>query len=301
MLLFVLLAIFLFLIHTGVLFRGEEKTFEFDDRTRRYRVHLPSKYDPNTPSPLVIALHGLGDHPRLMEVYTGLSVKADNNNFIVVYPYGSQSKNDSRRSWNGLFCCGDGWRGESDDVGFLIALINQLKSEYAIDSRRIFMTGFSNGAMLTYRFAAEHPEILRAAAVVEGSMGGKATIDAPYKQIADPKYIVPLLVIHGKKDRVIPYRGGSWADPDASFLSVDASIALWTYRVPGIKRISMLVSNRTVELTEFTQNGKLILRHFAPLHTGHVWGGLMDLYDLLWARPHFFASDEVAAFFKTFQ
>ena len=56
---------------------------------RSYLVHVPPRYDPATPTPVVLAFHGGGANADNMVVFSGLNEKADHAGFIVVYPAGS--------------------------------------------------------------------------------------------------------------------------------------------------------------------------------------------------------------------
>ncbi len=124
-------------------------SFEFSDRSRRYMVHIPLSYNGNNLTPLVISLHGYGGTARRNEEATGFTEKSNNEGFIVVYPEGI------RQSWNGPYCCGEAYTNNIDDIDFIRKLINRLEQEYKIDPDRIYVAGFSNGAIMAYRLAAE--------------------------------------------------------------------------------------------------------------------------------------------------
>src|SRR3546814_14133819 len=76
-----------------------------------------------------------------MEEQTGLDAVADQHDFIVVYPDGVG------RAWNAGSCCAKPMKEKIDDVGFVRAVIADVKHRYKIDATRIYGTGFSNGAM----------------------------------------------------------------------------------------------------------------------------------------------------------
>ena len=57
-----------------------------------------------------------------------------------------------------------------DDVGYLESVIDAVGNLYPVDRSRVFLTGHSNGGMMTYRFACEHPELIAGAASVAGTM-----------------------------------------------------------------------------------------------------------------------------------
>jgi hypothetical protein len=133
------------------------RTLQQDGRTRSYIVHVPPKHDPKQPTPVVLAFHGAWTNAPLMALSTGLSAKADEAGFIVVYPNGS-GKDDFFLFWN----CG-GYRGpvpgkRPDDVAFVKAILDDLATLANVDPKRIYATGMSNGGMMCYRLAAELSE-----------------------------------------------------------------------------------------------------------------------------------------------
>src|SRR6185369_11336984 len=83
--------------------------------------------------------------------------KADAENFIIVYPDGlTNPVATTVRTWNAGKCCGQNASTRNiDDVGFISGLIDQLKTKYRVDAKKVYATGHSNGAMLCYRLASE--------------------------------------------------------------------------------------------------------------------------------------------------
>ncbi len=66
---------------------------------------------------------------------------------------------------------------DADDVRFLSALIDALSAEFHIDPSRIFVTGFANGAAMTYRLACERPGKIAAIAPVGGGLAERLMRD----------------------------------------------------------------------------------------------------------------------------
>ena len=126
----------------------------FDGMYRTYQLHLPSDYDGSQNTSLIIAMHGGFGSGTQLEIQSQLSVKADEENFIVVYPEGVESLLNIR-TWNAGGCCGYAMNNNIDDVGFINALMDTLISNYSIDTLRIYATGMSNGAFMSYRLACE--------------------------------------------------------------------------------------------------------------------------------------------------
>jgi polyhydroxybutyrate depolymerase len=195
-------------------------SFEFDGRTRRYMVHIPLSYDGSNPTPLVISLHGYGGNARSSEQVTGFTEKSDKEGFIAVYPEGIG------QSWNGPYCCGEAYSSNVDDVGFIRELINRLEQEYNIDPDRIYVAGFSNGAIMAYRLAAELSDKIAAIAPVAGSIGGKFNGNAPLRKVAEPLNPVSVVIFHGTNDTSIYYYGGLSSNGLFS-LSVAESTNFW--------------------------------------------------------------------------
>ena len=169
-------------------------------RTRTYILHVPPAYDGKQAMPLVLLLHGAGGNAEKMITATGMSDKADEAGFIVVYPNGTGLLNDQLLlTWNCGFCCGYALDNNIDDVGFIRSLIEKLQDELNVDKARIFITGMSNGAMMTYRLGCELSDIVAAIAPVSGSLGD-FTVSS-----SSP---VSVIIFHGTADPIVPYEGG---------------------------------------------------------------------------------------------
>jgi polyhydroxybutyrate depolymerase len=168
--------------------------------TRTYILHIPPGYDGMKALPLVFVLHGRGGTGKSM-IGTGMSVRADQANFIVVYPDGTGDPS----GWNsGL---NEDSRIPVDDVGFFKAMIDKFKKELGVDPTRVYAAGFSGGAIMTYRLGAELTDQFAAIAVVEGAMANKQQ-DGTWLTIPNPSGPLPVIIFHGQKDTHIPYNGG---------------------------------------------------------------------------------------------
>jgi polyhydroxybutyrate depolymerase len=198
---------------------------------RHYLLHLPSHWRETGPLPLVIVLHGAAGDARSTADMTGFSPLADRSHFIVAYPEGTSIGVDPpRQTWNAGFCCGSASRNHVDDLAFLNALIDQLSATYPVDRHRVYVTGLSNGAMLTYSFAARYPNRVAAIAPVAGAIGGIAGTDQPPIAIGRPVRPVPVLIIHGMLDGYVLYNGGvspNTGTPGRFNVSVDDAVHFW--------------------------------------------------------------------------
>ena len=185
---------------------SREENILIGEHVRRVRVHKPLDLKPN--SPAVILLHGYGDFPRMMETYSGFSFLADKEGFLVVYPYGTNSEVDKSLSWNAGFCCGTALFNLVNDVNFLQELKSYLVKKYEVDPNKIYLAGFSNGALLTLKIAAEKPEMFAAYGAMAVSVGGQGLGSDCWVYFPKPKIAPRVIMIHGTNDPAVPYEGG---------------------------------------------------------------------------------------------
>ena len=165
---------------------------------RTYLVHVSSVYDETKPTPLVIVLHGGGGSGQGMNALTRFNGIADRENFIVVYPDGFESHwNDGRDVRQ--------YRAQAqnvDDVGFISALIDHLSGQFNIDAKRIYVTGISNGAMMSHRLGCQLSQKIAAFAPVAGNL------PVNMEPVCSPARPVSVLIINGTDDPLVPWAGG---------------------------------------------------------------------------------------------
>jgi len=177
-----------------------------DGLKRTFTVHVPPGYRPDSPSPLVIMLHGGGGTARATIRETGWTEKADEAGFLAVFP-NAVARDPLRRAsfaWNPQL-----WNDGSerfypdqqavDDVHFISVMLDTLFARFAIDRRQVFITGFSNGASMSFLAAARLSERIAAIAPVAGA----CWIDPGLLQ--QP---VPMLYITGNADPLNLIEGG---------------------------------------------------------------------------------------------
>ena len=174
------------------------------DTKRSYYLHLPPSPRSGAPLPLVLAFHGDGGRASIYRDHAGLDAIADRERFAVAYPDGTGLARLGRRllTWNSGACCGLAAREGVDDVAFVRALVDEIARLVPIDRRRVYATGHSNGAMMSYRLAAEAPDQLAAIAPVAGAM-----LLEPFEATKP----MPVLHIHSVDDMRAPYEGGPGA------------------------------------------------------------------------------------------
>jgi len=171
-----------------------QMTVQVDDAGRTYLVAAPA--DTGVAVPLVIALHGGGGNaqtmvPRWIET-------AQREGFAVAFPQGV-GRTPNAGTWNAGGCCGFAMTSGSDDVAFIAAIIDDVARTRRIDPARIYVTGLSNGGMMSHRIGIALAPRIAAIAVVSGAMFG----DEPV-----PLVPLPVLIMHGVRDDIVPFNGG---------------------------------------------------------------------------------------------
>lgn len=164
---------------------------------RMYRLHVPPGLQDGRRLPVLLAFHGGGGNAQQFEDSSGLPEVARREGFLLVFPDGTGPL--SLHTWNAGGCCGSAAAGAVDDVGFVAALLDDLARRAPVDSTRVYVTGHSNGGMMSYRLAMELGHRIAAAAPVGGAMIVEAF---------RPVRPVPLLHIHSVDDPRALYEGG---------------------------------------------------------------------------------------------
>jgi len=170
----------------------ETGSFKFGEYDREYEVYLPQNFQAGMP--LVISLHGITETIEVYKTYTILHETADTMGFVIVYPQGI------RESWNAGIINPTRWFPDTDDVGFISALVDTMKSHYNIDLGRVYCCGFSLGGHMSFRMAGECGHRFAATASIAGCLVGLAD---SWKHV----FAMPVLKMHGTEDKLIPYEG----------------------------------------------------------------------------------------------
>ncbi|MBI4191372.1 MAG: prolyl oligopeptidase family serine peptidase [Betaproteobacteria bacterium] len=174
-------------------------TLEHQFRKRSYLARVPPHATAAAPLPVVLNFHGGAANAKNHKSYSRMDAVADREGFIAVYPNGSGGIGERFLTWNAGTCCGPAAATQADDVGFVLALLDDLARRTPVDRNRIYATGLSNGAMMAYRLAAEASERIAAVAPVAGAM--TVVRFAPSRP-------VPVMHIHSVDDQRALYNGG---------------------------------------------------------------------------------------------
>jgi len=249
-------------------------TFSHDGLERQYILYQPSfKTEPSVARPLLLVLHGGGGTHRGMLRLTKrrFNELADRNGFFVVYPQGiDKSWNDGRPDK-----ISGAHRKGIDDVGFLRALIEDLIARYPINSKRIFVTGISNGGLMSYQLGCSLPDTIRAIAPVT------AQIPAAIAPLCSSESAVSLAVFNGTADPLVPYNGGQitvFRRQRGAVLSTNETIRIWRRKnrcspEAGVTELPDVAADGTrvtkIEYSGCKNESKVILYRIAG--GGHTW------------------------------
>jgi polyhydroxybutyrate depolymerase len=160
-------------------------------RDRSYRLYKPAAASAS--APLVVVLHGFSGSAGQAERAYGWDKLADTAKFVVAYPDGLS------RAWNvdGEGCCGRPGREGVDDIAFITAAVADIAKNLGINPAKVYATGMSNGAIMSYTLACTTD--------IFSAIGPVAGIQLNPCRSAHPTSVMH---IHGTADRLVPYGGG---------------------------------------------------------------------------------------------
>ena len=141
---------------------------------------------------------------------------------LIAYPDGTLDR-AGRRFWNANDACCDLYGSGVDDVAYLTAVLDDAERRYSVDPRRVFLVGHSNGAFMAHRMACELGS--RISGVV--ALAGDVWKDGARCKPGSP---VSVLQVHGERDRIIPYAGGTIFGGHGTVPSAPESVATWAAR-----------------------------------------------------------------------
>jgi poly(3-hydroxybutyrate) depolymerase len=176
---------------------------------RPVTLYVPSGYDPQTPMPVMILLHGYGNSGQGEENYMQLRPLAEARGFLYCYPDAMRDPSGTS-FWNTFF-----WDDADaaalrlhnvDDVGYLRSVIEEVARRFALDRKRVYLVGGSNGGVMAYRMACESADLIASIA----TRGAYRALDFGLCQPSGP---VNILHIHGTADTDVYWGGGAYTIP----------------------------------------------------------------------------------------
>lgn len=282
-----------------------------DDVDRNFLVRLPKGYDPQHRYPVVILLHGMNQDADDLERLTRFDELGDKEGIVAVYPIalhgrwnvGVQPQESPtamgpgrHRRYGGYPGGGGGYPGggggypgggrqpsgrqpdedrrpaPADDIGFFNQMLDHLATKFSADTSQIYAVGLSEGGFMSLRLACALSDRIAAVAAVGASM--------PKTMICLPSRPVPMLMINGTSDPVVPYGGGTEHNLNLATISAEDSARAWAKidrcaekpeksKLPAREKGGM--ETKVDTYTGCRQNAKVVL--YSIKGAGNTWPG----------------------------
>ena len=159
-------AFIVLLMTSGFAQSSETLSIKVNANTRSCVVHVPNRIDKPA---VVFFVHGAFGSGENFESETKGDATADRENFIAAYP--SASSDGQPGIWDGMF--------DTTNFPFFLAVIDTLDNMYHIDRKRIYMTGFSQGGMISFVAGCNYSNVFAAVAPVSGHSGTSCNLERP--------------------------------------------------------------------------------------------------------------------------
>lgn len=252
---------------------------------RTAAVYVPGNYPTAGAAPLLIALHGgSGDASKMYDPETRIVEYAESHGFIAVFPDGLPKPGAPANSENYYW-------SDPSNITFMERLIDEIPARYQIDRRRIYFVGFSGGAKLIYRLAAD-PQIsprIAGIATVAGEIGGKnaSPLTSPWEMI-DPSVggglPMSALLLQGGSDLHLPSAGGFDQEFSRISVSFQNKVDVWRLFIGASRDNQILLTGAPprVQATQYTNpaTGQMVVSASDPI-LAHRWPE-WDLMGVIW-------------------
>lgn len=251
---------------------------------REYYVYIPKSVPKGVKAPAVIAFHGFESDAHGLRWLIKPDKWAEKYGYIMIYP------NAIKKSWN----AGKGFGNRNkntDDLSFAAALPDVITARHPVDKNRIYVMGFSNGAQMSTLMTCKLSHKITAAGIVAHSM------NIPQ---CNPKYKVPVAVIHGAKDKLAPYNGGG----KHKLSSHKETINFYQSVNKTLRQPKVIVNKKTIKCTEDVDaQGKTAVTACTAFDAGHSWPGGVEFKTKLFGKTNkeLIANDFLFSFFDRFR
>jgi polyhydroxybutyrate depolymerase len=274
--------------------QDREEVVKVNGSPRTIQVHLPSEYSKRKRYPLVLVLHGLHGDGSLIARISHFNKTADQFGFIVVYPNSREGRWTAAPD-EGVRNIGGFGRRRSilddmtrpprpDDVGgrplneipFFNDVLDQIESEYSVDTSRIYATGYSDGGFMDFRLGCEMSDRIAAIATV-----GAVLPESLAETCSNWSWrAVPLMMMNGTDDPEVPYKGRLAQSVGFYFLPAHETLKEWAKinncgQKPAHDTIEPKTSGglqtRVDTYTDCTDGATAVL--YSIEKGGHTWPG----------------------------
>lgn len=206
-----------------------EHRLRVGDVTRVFLVKQPPSSG-SAKRPLVLLLHGgIQSMRKVFEGQAGGAkawpALAELEGFVLLVPNAGNPETGDPTSnfqaWNDLRNTGEWYQHPLDDVAFIRALVAWSHVTLGTDPNRTYVTGASNGGMMTQRLLIEAPELFAAGAAFISALPSETAI------LPSAKQPTPLLLANGTADPMVLWQGGPISQFRRETRSVQATVQWW--------------------------------------------------------------------------
>ncbi|WP_298531971.1 PHB depolymerase family esterase [uncultured Algibacter sp.] len=240
-------------------------TMQHDNIERIHQIYIPSSYSKQNSAPLLLLIHGYSEPSKWILKYTQFQPLAEKYGFIIACPEGNIN-GANVPAWN-FFNINE--NGQIKDVDYINSFLDKLIDDYAIDEKRVYITGFSQGGHMSFIAGCLLNSRIAAIAPVSG------TLPASNLFKCSLAHNTPAIIINGDNDNAVPYSGNQYG------MSVSESIKVWVdynkcNETPVISSVpdANLNDEQTIEKHEYLDNkGNPNVVHYKVVGGTHLWPG----------------------------
>jgi len=238
---------------------------------RQILLYVPSGVRDGVIKPLLLHYHGCGtlntiygklvDDPEYEAQLTNMTVEAENHQYLLAYPYGLPSNcaggPPQPLGFNAGGCCGG---ANADDVSVARQIVSYLSSNMCVDSKNLFLAGFSNGGMFANRIGCQASDLFKAVVAHSGNIeiGGDFTS-------CQPAHPINYLTFCGGQDILCRF---SFATAYSTFqknaLCSDEQVATYVSNTTLCQQFRQCQTNKRIEYCDIKG-------------LGHSWSGCDDV------------------------
>ncbi|MED4069842.1 extracellular catalytic domain type 1 short-chain-length polyhydroxyalkanoate depolymerase [Priestia endophytica] len=262
---------------------------------KSYKLYVPSTYDKEKASPLLVMLHGCTQCATDFAIGTEMNMLAEEHNFLVLYPE-QDAKSNPNKCWNWFEPLHQA-RGRGEPAA-IAGMIEEIKEAYTIDNHKVFIAGMSAGGAMSIIMAAAYPEVFSGLGVGAGLeyKGATSVFDAlnvmnnggpnpfeqgylAYKEMGERARVIPTIVFHGTSDTTVAPING------------EQVVSQWIVTNDLVERhnagwichgVNETIKGKVRNGKEYTHDlyrnkrGESIVEKYTVLNMGHAWSGGND-------------------------
>lgn len=157
---------------------------------RSYHLRLPDGWDGTTPMPVLLHFHGWQRQGSLVVNHGRIASATRKRGVLLIAP------NGAAKTWNF-------WRSETDDVGFAEAVLEDVAKRYPIDRERLYISGYSYGSAMAWRYVCENGNEVAALLAIAGTLSQDTSCPEAPQQVRH---------VHGLADTVMDFPMGPGGD-----------------------------------------------------------------------------------------